>query len=223
MYHLQKTKKNMNNTIAISISYKKSGETEYITKAIDEIKHAFGDDFLLHIKPNPGTQAMGLIDAMIELSSNISLGTFLSILKNGVEYYVAYKILWEGFKKVFKKMEAIEAETEHWDYSCVKIKFDDCDIIIYGYENIFRTAVPFVFNMLLASRKKLFDTDLGVPYEIHIPIQKDEDNNNFTREDCPDDLSIDSYRKYWGIVYNYGYDRRVYDVKNEKLLSNDWY
>ncbi|MFD2903800.1 hypothetical protein [Sphingobacterium anhuiense] len=211
-----------NNTVAISLSYKKSGERESIKRALIEIKEDLGNDFLLHIKPNCGPQAGGLIDAMIEISSNISLSDYLKVLKDGVEYFVAYKILWEGLKKVFKRMQLVEETTEFWDYANVSIRFDDCDIIIYGYEKIFKSIIPSIFNILLANQHIICASTMGVPYEIHIPIQKDEETGEFLKEDCPDYSGIESYKIYWGIVYNYGYDRMVFDVRNEKLLPDYW-
>jgi hypothetical protein len=209
--------------ISIKLTYKASGLGFIDKNDLEILSNEIKNNYISNISPNGGPQAGGVVDAIIEILMDIPFLDFFKIIRDGVIFDVVsrgkdsfvLKPLFDAFKK-------IEANNVSWDYTKVKFLFNNTQVIIYGMTELFTSKIEPIFNAISQHYDKLEN-----PYQIIIPISKSENEQEngdiFFENNCGGiNFELNDYLKYWGIIYDYGYETKVYDVENSILIDKSW-
>ena len=209
------------NKISVKLTYKASG-LSWIDKTDLKVLHKeIKENYISNISPNGGPQAGGVVDTVVEILMDISFIDFFKIIRDGLIFDTVTRGK-DSFvlKPLFNAFKKIESNNEAWDYTKVKFLFDGTEVIIYGISELFTSKIGTVFNALSKHYSKL-----KTPYQILITISKnkgDDGNDFYTNDGGGADFGIEEYIRYWGIVYDYGHDAKIYDVENAFLLNESW-
>jgi hypothetical protein len=206
------------NRITVKLSYKASGlqwiDSDDLTNLHKELK----ENYISNISPNGGPQAGGVVDTIVELIFDISFIDFLNILKEGLIFDVVFRreksyIL----KPLFNSFAKVEANNECWDYTEVRFLFNGTEMIVYGTSQMFTSKLGAVLNLL----SKHYN-NLDIPTQILIPMIREVDvsgNELFMNHGEGRDYYLDEYSKFWGISYDFGNVKKIYDLENSKIID----
>lgn len=214
------------NKIVVKLSYKASGLYAIDTESLNDLCTSLKSNYITNIRPNNGPQAGGVVDCIIELIFDISFVDFFKIIRDGL----IFDLVTRGkdsfiLKPLFDAFKAMESKNPSWDYTKVKFLFDDTEVVIYGMSNLFTSKLGLVLNLIAKYYNFLIDKDLGAPYQILIPIVKDVDSENnefYANYGGGSEFEIDDYQKYWGLVYQLGFEAKIFDLKEKKILNMSW-
>jgi hypothetical protein len=209
------------NKISVKLNYKASGLSWIDSSDLEILKKEIKENYISNISPNGGPQSGGVVDTIVEILIDISFVDFFKIIRDGLIYDTVTKgkhsfIL----KPLFSSFAKIESNNESWDYIKVKFLFDGTEVVVYGMSNLFTSKLGTVLNAL--SKHYI---NLGTPYQILIPITKDSDdegNDFYANYGGGSDFDTEDYTKFWGILYELGYDLKIYDVENSTMLNESW-
>lgn len=209
------------NKISVKLTYKASGLSWIDNSDLETLHREIKENYISNISPNGGPQAGGVVDTVVEILMDISFIDFFKIIRDGLIFDTVTRGK-ESFvlKPLLNAFKKIESNNESWDYTKVRFLFDGTEVVVYGMTELFTSKIGTVFNSL----SKHYN-NLGTPYQISIPISKDKDdegNEYYANYGGGDDFGIDDYTRYWGIIYEYGYDAKIYDVKNSILINESW-
>lgn len=209
------------NKISVKITYKASGLYGIHSNDLETLQKEIKENYISNISPNGGPQAGGVVDAIVEVLMDISFVDFFKIVRDGFIFDTVTRGK-ESFilKPLFTAFAKIESNNESWDYARVMFLFDGTEVVVYGMSNLFTSKLGTVFNAL----GKHYN-NLGTPYQILIPITKDTDedgNEFFANYEGGSDFDAEDYIKFWGILYEFGYEAKIYDVENSVLLNESW-
>lgn len=209
------------NRISVKVKYKfGGGEISF-----DSFEQALQQDYLIHIRPDSRPQADGAFDSIVDIFLNITFEDFFKIVRDGIIWDVVTRGK-ESFilKPIIKEFQELEKINTCWDYSCVRINFDDTEVLLYGIRNMFTSNVGTTMTAIAKHYSRLMDGELGSPYQIIVPLTKDiqDDQEVYINWGSGDGYELKSYTEYWGIAYRFGYIRKVYDVVNQTILDTEW-
>ncbi|MFI5419452.1 MAG: hypothetical protein ACHQ1H_00645 [Nitrososphaerales archaeon] len=198
---------------------------------IEEFRNALSDDYLTVVRGRP-SGAGGLVHLTAELISSFPLSHIVQLLLDGI----AYDLIKEGsrsfilrpFIAAYHRLRDKNKE-RLLEIAELKIEFADCQISVHEVsrdtviDNIER-----ILHFLAYNYGRLALPSGELPYEIHVPVVEDPDTECATKfrilanieetiTGCPDD-----YFRYWGIAYGYPWERRVYDVREKRLLNESF-
>ncbi len=211
----------MTNEVAILIDYKVSGGR---IEGIDNFYAALKSEYIIHIRTNPGPQAGGLYDMVVQVILNMSFADF-------VEQVVIYGMLWDmvklGSKRFFIRpfltaLKKLLARNPNIDFYSVEFAFDDLVIRIVGIGRGFTSIVTTVVNEVskhFASIKEL------APYyldSIFIPITQGSDPEPRFVLLPLNSADVSDYLRFWGLEFERGMRRDVYAVDSRQLLNVNW-
>lgn len=202
--------------IAVIVDYKGSGVSFNNEEHIKNLKLELKKHYITNFRPNQGPQSGGLLDSVVDIVLNMNLP---EVIAGGVVYDVAKTFL----KPLFSAFSKIENETEYWDYYKISFVFDDTKINIYGMDKMFTSKVSEILKAIFENYHLLIDEG-NYPFEINVPIKRIEEDGKykFVNEEALTDYEMSEYLGYWAISYNIGYDRKVFDVKEKKLMNTEW-
>lgn len=207
--------------VSVKLTYKASGLGWIDNSDLETLHAEIKENYISNISPNGGSQAGGVVDAVVEILMDISFVDFFKIIRDGIIFDAVTRGK-ESFalNPLFNAFKKIETNNESWDYTKVRFLFDGTEVVIYGMTDLFTSKICTVFNEL----SKHYN-NLATPYQILIPISKDSDsqgNEYYANYGVGDDFGIEDYTKFWGIVYEYGLESKVYDVQKAILLNETW-
>lgn len=208
------------NHVSIKLSYKASGLYGINKEDLQTLTKELKENYISHITSNPGPQAGGLVDAFVEVMLDTSFVDFFKVLRDGFIFDTVTRGQ-KSFllKPLFKAFKEMEAKNEYWDYSSVQFFFNSTIVTVYGLEKMFTSRLGMIFEEL--SKHSM---NLGEPYEIVIPVTKfidGEGDSKFVSYQG-DDYNLDDYVKFWGISYDSGHTRKVYDLSKSILIEESW-
>lgn len=208
------------NHVSVKLSYKASGLGGIKMEDLDELVEALKENYISHIAPNPGPQAGGLIDAFVEVILDTTFVDFFKVLRDGF-IFDTFTRGKKSFvlKPLFDAFGKMESKNENWDYTIVRLLFNDTKVVIYGMSNMFTSRL----NIVLSELSKHYNK-LNNPHEIFVPVTRRVDNEGKITYAAygGDDFADADYKSYWGISYHAGFDRKVYDVKADSLIDIGW-
>lgn len=209
------------NHISVKLTYKESG-CGWIDKTdLNHLHNELKENYVANIRPNGNPQAGGMVDAFIEVIMNTSFIEFFTVVKQGLMFDAVIRgkkslVL----KPLFNAFKRMEQNNKSWDYTKVRFLFDETEVVVYGMSNLFTSKIGTVFIELSNCY-----SDLGTPDQILIPISKElnEDGTEyFANYGGGEDFDIEEYTAYWGLVYAYGFESKIYDVQSKKILDVSW-
>lgn len=214
------------NKISVKITYKGGGLTWINKSDIDNLQKVVKENYIGNIRPNGGPQAGGCFDTIVEILLDISFIDFFKIVRDGLIFDLVTRGK-ESFvlRPLFAAFSKLEKDNDAWDYTKVRFLFEDTEVVIYGTSNLFTSKIGTVLNALSIHYNNLIDKELGLPYQLLIPIRKDineEGQETFVNYGGGDDFEIEDYSRFWGIIYSYGFESKIYDVEKFKLLNESW-
>jgi|JI10StandDraft_1071094.scaffolds.fasta_scaffold190870_2 hypothetical protein len=209
------------NKISVKLTYKASGLSWIDSIDLETLQKEIKENYISNISPNGGPQAGGIVDTIVEILIDISFVDFFKIIRDGLIFDTVTRGK-ESFilKPLFSSFAKIESKNESWDYTKVRFLFDGTEVVVYGMSNLFTSKLGTVFNAL----SKHYN-NLRTPYQILIPITKDSDeegNEFYANYGGGSDFDTEDYTKFWGILYEFGYDTKIYDVENSTMLNESW-
>jgi hypothetical protein len=209
------------NKISVKLTYKASGLGWIDSNDLETLQKEIKENYISNISPNGGPQAGGVVDTIVEILMDISFVDFFKIVRDGLIFDAVTRGK-ESFilKPLFNSFAKIESKNESWDYTKVRFLFDGTEVVVYGMSNLFSSKLGTVFNALSNHYN-----NLGTPYQILIPITKDSDeegNEFYANYGGGSDFDMEDYTKFWGILYEFGYDAKIYDVENSTVLNELW-
>ena len=208
------------NYISVKMSYKASGLYGIDNEELKALKNELRDNYITHIAANGGPQAGGLVDAVVEVMLDTTFVDFFTILRDGFIFDTVTRGK-KSFllKPLFDAFQRMESKSKYWDYSSVRFLFHNTEVTVYGAKDMFTSRLGVVFDALSKHYNKL-----GEPYQIAIPIAKVDDgsgNINYVVYEA-EEFQLEDYSLYWGISYDAGFERKVYDVRQSRLIDFDW-
>lgn len=146
-------------------------------------------------------------------------GLLWDLIKVGTKKYV--------FEPFFKALEKLNANNKNTfgniKIVCLKMHFDDCEIIIGGLTYQFTAILSSIFQEILKKKNK-FEEDADLPLsKIELPIFYKE---NVDKKGCSpyildthiqaQDYRIEYFKKLWKLSYMNNFEVKIYDFdKNQ--------
>jgi len=198
-------------------------------EGIDEFRRDLQDVYVSLVRGQSGACGGGLYDLMVHVTSSISLRDVVSLILGGVAYDLikssgnsfVLKPLITAIGKLKSRNKERNIEVDELTFS-----FQDTDIIVKKivkqplFEELGR-----IFKVLAENFEYMKGQTGESPYAIHIPVFEDP-NPHFSRfrglldvDETIQEITTDSYFKYWGVRYNLEGQIRVFDVQRRFLID----
>ncbi|MDO6390996.1 hypothetical protein Q4E40_12715 [Pontibacter sp. BT731] len=137
------------NEISISLSYKVQGGDIF-----DDLEKDLKEEYIINVQSKPGTAAMGIWDSMVEIIVNVELKDYVMIVLGGA----AWDLVKAGSRSFFLRplvqaFEKLEKQHEYFDYTSLRLKFQDTEIVVYGLKKLLSsrlgTTMPLITIIIL--------------------------------------------------------------------------
>ena len=163
---------------------------------------------------------MGIWDSVIEIIINLELKDYVMFILGGASWDLI-KTGTRSFilKPLVQAFEKLETNFENFDYTSLRLRFQDTEIVIYGLENLLTSKLGTTMPLIAEHYHNILKGDI-TPHTIFVPIRFDEISEEYVDYGEGDDFNLNEYKKLWGVFYDpFGYEQDVYDVTQNKLLS----
>jgi hypothetical protein len=198
-------------------------------EGIDEFRSDLQNVYVSLVRGQPGACGGGLYDLMVQVTSSISLRDVMNLILGGV----AYDLIKSGTKSFVLKplITAIDNlksinKPRNIEVDELTFSFQDAEIIVkkIGKQPL-SDDLERIFKTLAENFEYMKGHSGELPYAIHVPVFE-EPNPRFSRframldvDETIEDITTDSYFKYWGVRYNLEGQIRVFNVKQRLLID----
>jgi len=199
---------------------------------IEEFRNDLAAEYVSLVRGRP-SGAGGLLHLCVEIISRFPISHVIQLLIDGA----AYDLIKEGsrslilrpFIAAYKKLRERNVD-RLLDIQELRIEFADCQLTMH---EVSTNTVIENLQQILAALAEHYDhlarRTGELPYEVHIPVLEDHDEERKTRfrilgnvDEPITGRGPEDYFRYWGIVYGRPWERSVYDVRAGKLLADEF-
>jgi hypothetical protein len=204
-------------------------------EGIDEFRGALKANYLSQVHARPAGLG-GLYGLTVEFITALTLQHFINLIVDGIAwdlvkaggealvlrpFFAAYNAL--------KRKNAAKARGVYIDElllsfqdSIVVIQSLGGDTVVGNVEQILRALAVHYRHLILRSGEK--------PFSISIPVFEDPSEDRLCRfrelldvDETIRDISEEQYLSLWGMQYDYSWTTRVFDVKRQVLIDEEFY